>query len=84
MFETGIPDGLMYRQGVLSRKTRSDAKVKVGKVSNPSIRILDEAKPVQADIVGHLGKTRLEHGLKLAQPEDRDRSQWHGNIFVVY
>ena len=74
----------MNKQGVLSGKTRSHAEVKVGKVSNPSIRILDEAKPVQADIVGHLREAGLEHGLELTQLEDRDQTQWHGNVFVIY
>ena len=83
MFETASLDGLMNKQGVLSRKPRSHAEVKVGKVSDPSIRILDEAKPVQAGIGGHLGKAGLEHRLELAQPEERDQTQRHGDVFVI-
>jgi len=26
----------------------------------------------------------MEHGLELTQPEDRDQTVWHGNIFVIY
>jgi len=26
----------------------------------------------------------MEHWLELTQPEDRDQTQWHGNIFVIY
>jgi len=26
----------------------------------------------------------MEHGLELTQLEDRDQTQWHGNIFVIY
>ena len=74
----------MNKQDVLSRKTRSYAEVKVEKVSNPSICILDKAKPVQTDIGGHLRKADLEHGLELTQPEDRNQTKGHGNVFVIY